>query len=122
MNSPTPSTAASTGPEAAAAGAGAGAAVGLGARAATRVEFAIIGLGILALLLIFQPFSLQLFGVGCALVVFAGLVNNLLPLCRPGVTVAALVKGGLIVAGVFVAMLVIALASAFLYARYFVGH
>jgi hypothetical protein len=95
---------------------------GLSPRAATRLEWAIIGLGVFALLLIFQPFSLPLFGIGCTLVVFAGLVNNLLPLCQPGVTVRALVRGGLVVAGVFVTMLAIALASAFLYARYFVGH
>jgi len=95
---------------------------GLSARAARRIEYAIIGFGIVALLLIFQPFSLALFGIGCAGVVVAGLVNNLLPLCRPGVTVRALARGALIVAGVFIAMLVIALGSAYLYGRYFVGH
>jgi hypothetical protein len=97
-------------------------AAGIGARAAKRLEVAIILLGIVALLMIFQPFSLALFGVGCALVVLAGLVNNLLPLCRPEATVRSLARGGLIVAGVFVAMLAIALASAYLYGRFFVGH
>ena len=57
---------------------------GMSPAAAQRLEWAFIGLGILALALIFQPFSLTLFGVGCALVVFAGLANNLLPLCQPG--------------------------------------
>lgn len=98
-----------------------GAAQGMSARSAMRVEFSIIGLGMLALALIFQPFSLALFGVGCALVVVAGLVNNLLPLCEPGVTVRSLVRGGLIIAGVFVAMLIVALASAYLYGLFFVG-
>ena len=59
--------------------------------AASRFEWSIIALGIFALALIFQPFSLTMFGVGCALVVFAGLANNLLPLCQPGTTVRSIV-------------------------------
>jgi hypothetical protein len=94
---------------------------GMSAQTATRVEFAIIGLAIVALLLIFQPFSLALFGVGCGVVVVSGLANNLLPLCEPGVPVRALVNCGLIVGGIFVAMLIIAIASAYLYGRVFVG-
>jgi len=98
-----------------------GDAKGMSAPTATRVEFAIIGLGVFALILIFQPFSLALFGVGCGLVVFAGLTNNLLPLCEPGVPIRSLINGGLIVAGIFVGLLVIAIASAFLYGQLFVG-
>ena len=56
---------------------------GMGKRAALRMEYAIIGLGILALLMIFQPFSLTVFSIGCMLVVLAGLINNLLPLAQP---------------------------------------
>jgi hypothetical protein len=93
----------------------------MSAQTATRLEFAIIGLGFFALLLIFQPFSLALFGGGCALVIVAGLVNNLLPLCQPGVPIRSLVNCGLIVAGIFVALLIVAIASAFLYGRLFVG-
>ena len=58
---------------------------GMTARAALRLELFIIGLGIFALVLIFQPFSLTVFAIGSGLVVLAGLVNNLLPLARPGV-------------------------------------
>jgi hypothetical protein len=93
---------------------------GMSVKTATNVEYAIIGLGALALLLIFQPFSLTLFGIGCALVVFAGLINNLLPLCEPGVPVSSLVKAGVIVAAIFVIVLVIALTSAYLYGELFV--
>jgi hypothetical protein len=93
---------------------------GMSVRTATNVEYAIIGLGAVALLLIFQPFSLTLFGIGCALVVFAGLINNLLPLCEPGVPVSSLIKAGLIVAAIFVIVLVIALTSAYLYGELFV--
>lgn len=94
---------------------------GMSAQTATLVEFAIIGLGVLALILIFQPFSLALFGVGCGLVVFAGLINNLLPLCEPGVPIRSLINWCLIIAGIFVALLIVAIVSAFLYGRFFVG-
>jgi len=94
---------------------------GMSAQTATRVEFGIIGLAIVALLLIFQPFSLALFGVGCGVVVVSGLANNLLPLCQPGIPVRSLVKCGLIVGGIFVAVLILAIASAYLYGRVFVG-
>ena len=62
---------------------------GMSAQTATRVEFALIGLSIVALFLIFQPFSLALFSVGCGVVVVSGLANNLLPLCEPGVPIRA---------------------------------
>jgi len=94
---------------------------GMSAQTATRVEFGIIGLAIVALLLIFQPLSLALFGVGCGIVVVSALANNLLPLCRPGIPVRSLVKCGLIVGGIFVAVLILAIASAYLYGRVFVG-
>ena len=51
---------------------------GMTAGGALRLEFFIIGLGLFALVLIFQPFSLTLFAIGSGLVVLAGLVNNLL--------------------------------------------
>jgi hypothetical protein len=94
---------------------------GMSVQTATRVEYALIGLAIVALLLIFQPFSLALFSVGCGVVVVSGLANNLLPLCEPGVPVRSLVYCGLMVGGIFVAVLVLAIASAYLYGRVFVG-
>jgi hypothetical protein len=94
---------------------------GMSAETATRVEFALIGLSIVALVLIFQPFSLALFSVGCGVVVVSGLANNLLPLCEPGVPLRSLVNCGFIVGGIFVVVLIIAIASAYLYGRFFVG-
>ena len=92
----------------------------LSAVTAARLEFAIIGLGIFALLLIFQPFSLALFGVGCALVVLAGLINNLLPLCQPGRTLGSLLKAGLIIALIFCVVMLVSIAAAYLYGVFFV--
>jgi hypothetical protein len=94
---------------------------GMSVAAATRLEFFIIGMGVLALLLIFQPFSLSLFAIGCALVVLAALSNNLLPLCEPGVPARTVVMAALIVAAIFVVVVSLSLISAYLYGRLFVG-
>jgi hypothetical protein len=94
---------------------------GMSVASATRLEFFIIGMGVLALILIFQPFSLTLFAVGCGLVVFAALSNNLLPLCEPGVPARTVAKAALIVAVIFVVVVGLSLVSAYLYGRLFVG-
>jgi hypothetical protein len=85
------------------------------AAGALRLEYAIIGLGILALVLIFQPFSIALFAVGSALVVLAGLVNNLLPLAQPGVPARMVLWAAMIVALVFCIVLLVAITAAHLY-------
>lgn len=83
--------------------------------AAFRIEAAIIGLGVLALVMIFQPFSLLIFSIGCGLVVLAALVNNLLPFAQPGKPLRGVIFAGLIVALVFCTALVISIAAAHLY-------
>lgn len=92
---------------------------GLTPKGALRLEGFIIGLGILALLLIFQPFSLTLFAIGSGLVVLAGLVNNLLPLAKPGVKVRSIVTVALVVALIFCCVLLISIAAAHLYGVFF---
>lgn len=86
---------------------------------ALRLEAFIIGLGILALLLIFQPFSLTLFAVGSGLVVLAGLINNLLPLAKPGVKIRSIVTVALVVAMIFCCVLLISITAAHLYGVFF---
>ena len=92
---------------------------GLSAAAARRLEYAIIGLGVAALLLIFQPFEIALFTAGGVLVVVAALANNLLPLARPGVPGRSVVKAAMIVAMIFCIVLVIAIFAAHLYGVFF---
>jgi hypothetical protein len=87
--------------------------VGMSVKAATYLEYAIISLGLLALVLIFQPFSLALFSIGCVLVVAAGLINNLLPLCEPGVSPRIFLMITLVVA-------LVSISAAHLYGVYFV--
>jgi len=82
---------------------------------ALRLEYAIIGLGVFAMALIFQPFSITLFAVGSALVVIAGLVNNILPMARSGVRLRSVVSVAMIVAMVFCIVLLIAIAAAHFY-------
>lgn len=91
---------------------------GLSARQARLAERSIIGLSVVSLGLIFQPFSLSLFGIGTALVVVAGLAFNLVPLCRPGVPPRRLAVAGLTVLGILVAVALLAIGSAQLYALY----
>ena len=86
---------------------------------ALRLEYFIIGLGVLALLLIFQPFSLQLFALGGVLVVIAGLINNLLPLAQPGVPGRSVITVGMVVAMVFLIVILVAIAAAHLYGVFF---
>jgi hypothetical protein len=92
---------------------------GMTARAALRLELFIIGLGIFALVLIFQPFSLTVFAIGSGLVVLAGLVNNLLPLAQPGVQVRSVVVVALVVAMIFCIVLLVAISAAHLYGVFF---
>jgi len=86
---------------------------------ALRLEAFIIGLGILALILIFQPLSLRLFAIGSGLVVLAGLVNNLLPLAKPGTKIKTIITVALVVAMIFCIVLLISIAAAHLYGVFF---
>lgn len=92
---------------------------GMTRQGALRLEYFIIGLGIFALLLIFQPFSLQLFAIGGMLVVIAGLINNLLPLAQPGVSSRSVVTVGMVVIMVFLIVILVAIAAAHLYGVFF---
>ncbi len=92
---------------------------GMTTKGALRLEIFIIGLGLLALVLIFQPFSIAVFAIGSGLVVLAGLMNNLLPLAQPGVPVRTVVKVGLVVAMIFCIVLLVAISAAHLYGLFF---
>lgn len=91
----------------------------LSAGGALRLEVFIIGLGILALIMIFQPLSLALFAIGSGLVVLAGLINNLLPLAKPGTKIRSIVTVALVVALIFCCVLLISIAAAHLYGVFF---
>jgi hypothetical protein len=92
---------------------------GMSPATARRLEYAIIALGVLALVLIFQPLSISLFAAGCVLVVLAGLINNLLPLAQPGVPARSVLKAAMIVAMIFCITLLVAIYAAHLYGVFF---
>lgn len=92
---------------------------GLTPTAARTLEYSIIGLGVFALLMIFQPFNISLFTVGCALIVLAGLVNNFLPLAQPGVSKRSLVTVAMVIAMIFCIVLLAAIVVAHLYGAFF---
>ena len=94
---------------------------GMSPATAQRLEYTIIGIGMLALLMIFQPFSIALFTAGSILVVLAGLINNLLPLAQPGVPKRAVVKAAMIVAMIFCITLLVAIFAAHLYGVFFLN-
>jgi cytochrome c biogenesis factor len=94
---------------------------GMGAAKALKLEYAIIGLGVLALLLIFQPFNITLFTIGCILVVLAGLINNLLPLAQPSVSLGTVGKVAMVVAMIFCITLLVSIFAAYLYGVFFLN-
>jgi hypothetical protein len=93
--------------------------VGMSAQTASKLEYGIIALGIIALLLIFQPFSLTLFTIGAIVVVVAGLLNNLLPMAQPGVPIRSIITTAMVVAMIFCIVLLISILAASLYGQFF---
>jgi hypothetical protein len=85
---------------------------------ARTIEYAIIFLSVLSLVLLFQPFSLALYSVGAGLVVFAGLVFNLVPLCTPGRSFRSLLNAALVIIVIFIVVTLLALGFALLYSWY----
>ena len=94
---------------------------GMTSKQAFKMEYAIIGLGLFALVLIFQPFSIGLFSIGCMLVVLAGLVNNMLPLAQPGVKVSSVITTAMVVGMIFCIVLLVAIWAAYLYGKFFLN-
>jgi hypothetical protein len=94
---------------------------GMTSKQAFKMEYSIIGLGLFALVLIFQPFSIVLFSVGCMLVVLAGLVNNILPLAQPGVKISSVITTAMVVAMIFCIVLLVAIWAAYLYGKFFLN-
>lgn len=85
---------------------------------AKRIEYSIIGLCVIALLMIFQPFSLFFYSIGAGLVVVGGLVFNLIPFCREGVSFAKLGKVLSIVLIILLIAVLLGIGTGYLYVWY----
>ncbi len=94
---------------------------GMSPATAFRIEAAIIGLGILALVMIFQPFALWIFTLGVVFVVCAALLNNLLPFAQPGMPLRKVIFALVIVLLVFCTALVVSIVAAWLYGLAFLN-
>lgn len=92
---------------------------GMSRGGALSLEVFIIGLGLVALIFIFQPFSLTVFAVGSGLVVLAGLLNNLLPLAQPGVQARSVFTVALVVAMIFCIVILVSITAAHFYGVFF---
>lgn len=82
------------------------------------VEYSIIGLCVIALLMIFQPFTIFFYSIGAGLVVLGGLAFNLIPFCREGVPRSKLVKVALIVLAILVVAVLLGIGTGYLYVWY----
>ncbi len=91
---------------------------GMSVATARTIERSIIFLCILALAMIFQPFSKLLYSIGAGLVVLGGLAFNLVPACVPGQPFSRVLKTASIVLIVLIVMVCIAMGSAYLYGVY----
>ena len=85
---------------------------------AKLLERCIIGLCVVSVLFIFQPFSLTLFSIGCVTVVVGALAFNLVPFCREGVSFRQIRKVVLIILIVLGVAAAMGVGTAFLYVAY----
>ncbi|MGF1474219.1 MAG: hypothetical protein ACFB6S_01485 [Geminicoccaceae bacterium] len=85
---------------------------------AKTIEWAIILLCVASLVMIFQPFSIQLFSIGCVTVVIGGLTFNLVPFCREGVPFRVLGRVLMIVAIVLICAVLLGVVAAYAYVAY----
>ena len=91
---------------------------GMSVRQARWLEYGLVGASLLALVLIFQPFSLDLFTLGAAAIVIVGLAFNLVPLAQPGKTLRSLVTATIIIVVAFAIVTLLSLGVAELYGYY----
>jgi len=91
---------------------------GMSARQARTVEFGIVGASLIALVLIFQPFSVGLFTLGAAAIVIVGLAFNLVPLAQPGKSWRSLLIATVVIVVAFGIVTALSLGMAEVYGYY----
>ncbi len=82
------------------------------------LERSIIGLCILSIIFIFQPFSITLFSIGSVTVVIGALAFNLVPFCREGTEWRAIYKVTIIILIILAVAAALGVGTAFLYVEY----
>ena len=87
-------------------------------RQARTVEYSIVAASLLALVMIFQPFSLELFTLGAAAIVIVGLAFNLVPLAQPGKSARSLITASIVIVVAFGIVTLLSLGMAEVYGYY----
>ena len=82
------------------------------------LERIIIGVCVLSIVAIFQPFSIGLFSIGCVTVVVGALAFNLVPLAQEGVEWRFIVKVTVIILFILGVAASLGVGTAFLYVDY----
>ncbi len=85
---------------------------------AKLLERLIIGLCVLSVIFIFQPFSITLFSIGCVSVIVGALAFNLVPLCREGMEWRSIIRVSLIIVIILAVAAALGVGTAFLYVDY----
>ncbi len=85
---------------------------------AKLIERCIIGICVLSIVFIFQPFSIHLFSVGSVTVVIGALAFNLVPLCREGTPIRELRKAIIIILVILTIAAALGILTAILYVEY----
>lgn len=85
---------------------------------ARNYRFAILGLCIVSLFCVFQPFSLTLFSLGSLGVICGGLVFNIMPFCAEGTPRRKLLVGLGWVVAILLVMALLASGAAYGYILY----
>ncbi len=87
----------------------------LSATQARWLERSIILLCVASIGMIFQPFSMQLFSIGCVTVVIGALLFNLVPFCEEGVPKRQIGKVIIIILVVLVIAALLGIGTAYVY-------
>lgn len=95
-----------------------GESAGMSQRLARSIEYGIIGLCLVSMGFLFQPYSLRLYGIGALLAVVGGLAFNLVPQCVPGRPLRAVLKVAGIVLAVLAVAVILAVVATLLYIEY----
>ncbi len=90
--------------------------VGMSEGQAGALRLIILGICILSLIFVFQPFSFTLYTIGAGTVVLGGLAFNLIPFCEAGRPLRNVLKVAVIVLVIFIIVTALAIGSAALYA------
>ncbi len=90
----------------------------LSAKSATFSRGVVLTISVAALVMVFQPFSIIVFAIGCVLAFASALVFNLMPILQEGVRWALVGRAALIILAVFAVIFALAVAATYGYVLY----